>query len=76
MKEPSRDNRLYELRARMEAKRDVLNQEALRVYKETGKLTDPILCELADEFEDIAGEYQRMLSGDENIWLSETEKSE
>lgn len=76
MKERTREDQLFELRARMEAKRDVLNEEAERVYKATGKLTDPVLCELADEFEGLADEYQRMLSDDEKTWISAVEKNE
>lgn len=71
MKEAPRENMISELYAKMEAKREVLNEEARRVYQETGKLTDPVLCELADEFETIADEYQRMLSGDPETWLLE-----
>ena len=70
MKEPSREDKLNELRDRMEAKREILNEEALRIYQETGKLTDPVLGELASEFEGLADEYQRMLSGDEDAWLA------
>jgi len=68
MKEPSREDKLNELYARMEAKREILNEEALRIYRETGKLTDPVLGELANEFEGLSNEYQCMLAGDADTW--------
>ena len=69
MKESSREEKLNELLAKIEAKREILNEEALRVYRETGTLTDPVLSELASEFEGLANEYQHMLAGDADTWL-------
>ncbi|MEL7610011.1 MAG: hypothetical protein AAGU74_10930 [Bacillota bacterium] len=54
------DARLKSMRRQLEDKRKELNQKALKLYEETGKLSDPLLCELAHEFYDLAQAYEDM----------------
>lgn len=54
------DVRLKSMRKQLEDKRKELNQKAMELYEETGKLSDPMLCELAHEFYDFAQEYENM----------------
>lgn len=49
--------RMEELRKRMEIKRGELTEAAEACLAETGRLSDPKLCVMDREFEDISAEY-------------------
>lgn len=55
------DKDLEAMRRQVEEKREQLNDRALELYEETGKLSDPVLCELSNAFTDLAYEYQNCL---------------
>ena len=64
------------LYAKMEAQRELLNAEAERVYNETGKLNSPALFELAEKFDEIAGEYKQAIEEYETAWLKDLKETE
>lgn len=44
----------------LQKKREELSSLAQKLYEETGTLSDPVLCELSNEFTDLAYEYLQL----------------
>lgn len=54
------DIELAQRNMQLQKKRQELSSLAQKLYEETGALSDPVLCELSNEYTDLAYEYLQL----------------